>query len=137
MTVIILTACPEGLRGHLTQWLLEVSAGVYVGHINTRIRQRLWHKVIEMAGPGRALMVHQKPGEQRLTFQVHDHHWQPVDFDGITLIRRPTERRASSPVLPDGWSKAARRRKFGQRSQLPTHPSSGSPPTTSEGNTNS
>ncbi|MEU8022062.1 type I-E CRISPR-associated endoribonuclease Cas2e [Micromonospora haikouensis] len=115
MTVIILTACPEGLRGHLTQWLLEISAGVYVGHVNSRIRQRLWAKVVEMAGPGRALLVYQRPGEQRLTFEVHDHHWEPVDFDGITLMRRPTDRSSYNPAVGRGWSKASKRRKFGRR----------------------
>jgi CRISPR-associated protein Cas2 len=114
MTVIVLTACPPGLRGHLTQWLLELSAGVYVGHISTRVRRRLWARVVEMAGPGRAIMVFQTRGEQRLSFKVHDHHWTPVDLDGITLMRRP-----SAPVfnaaLPSGWSKAARRRRFGRR----------------------
>jgi len=116
MTIIILTSCPSGLRGHLTQWLLEISAGVYVGHISARIRQRLWYKVIDMAGPGRALLVFQKPGEQRLSFLVHDHHWTPVDFDGITLIRRPTDahNRSAGP-LPDGWSKAAKRQRFRRR----------------------
>ncbi|MFK3984475.1 type I-E CRISPR-associated endoribonuclease Cas2e [Micromonospora sp. NPDC050397] len=115
MTVIILTACPEGLRGHLTQWLLEISAGVYVGHVNARIRQRLWAKVIEMAGPGRAILVHEQPGEQRLSFLVHDHHWTPVDLDGITLMRRPTERSLPNPALPKGWSKASKRRRFGRK----------------------
>jgi len=114
MTVIVLTACPPGLRGHLTQWLLEIAAGVYVGHVNARIRTRLWARVVELAGPGRALMVFQVHGEQRLSFKVHDHQWTPVDMDGITLIRRP-----STPVfnaaMPAGWSKAARRRRFGRR----------------------
>ena len=114
MTVIVLTACPEGLRGHLTQWLLEISAGVYVGHVSTRIRQRLWSKVIDMAGPGRALLVFQKPGEQRLSFLVHDHQWKPVDFDGVTLIRRPSEKHIPNPALPRGWSKASKRRRFGR-----------------------
>ncbi|WP_405889419.1 type I-E CRISPR-associated endoribonuclease Cas2 [Streptomyces sp. NBC_00133] len=27
MTVIILVAAPDGLRGHLTRWMVEVSAG--------------------------------------------------------------------------------------------------------------
>ncbi len=126
MTVIILTACPAGLRGHLTQWLLEIAAGVYVGHINTRIRQRLWARVIDMAGPGRALLVFQQPGEQRLSFQVHDHQWTPVDFDGITLIRRPTEQTIPNPALPQGWSKAAKRRRFGRRT--PTSSAWNSPP---------
>lgn len=31
MVVIVLSACPAGLRGHLTRWLLEISAGVFVG----------------------------------------------------------------------------------------------------------
>lgn len=113
MTVIILTACPVGLRGHLTQWLLEISAGVYVGHISSRVRNRLWSRVIEMAGPGRALMVFQTKGEQRLSFKVHDHQWRPIDLDGITLIRRPTQP-TINPALPTGWSAAARRRRFGR-----------------------
>ncbi len=114
MTVIILTACPPGLRGHLTQWLLEISAGVYVGHVSSRVRNRLWARVVEMAGPGRVLLVFQVRGEQRLSFTVHDHHWQPVDLDGVTLMRRPSEP-VSNPAAPGGWSKAAKRRRFGRR----------------------
>lgn len=114
MTVIILTACPAGLRGHLTQWLLELSAGVYVGHVNSRVRDRLWFRVLEMAGPGRALMVYQVHGEQRLSFKVHDHHWAPVDLDGVTLMRRPAEPQFNA-ALAVGWSKAARRRRFGRK----------------------
>ncbi|MEV0327942.1 type I-E CRISPR-associated endoribonuclease Cas2e [Micromonospora echinospora] len=103
----------------MTQWLLEISAGVYVGHVNSRIRHRLWAKVIEMAGPGRALLVHQDSGEQRLSFTVHDHHWQPVDLDGVTLIRRPTERKLYNPALPRGWSNASKRRRFGRKAASP------------------
>jgi len=114
MTVIILTACPPGLRGYLTQWLLEISAGVYVGHVNARVRGRLWARVVVMAGPGRALMVFQAKGEQRLSFNVHDHHWSPVDVDGVTLMRRPCDAPVN-PATPAGWSKAAKRRRFGRR----------------------
>jgi CRISPR-associated protein Cas2 len=127
MTVIILTACPDGLRGHLTQWLLEISAGVYVGHVNSRIRQRLWSKVIDMAGPGRALLVYRQSGEQHLSFRVHDHHWEPVDLDGLTLIRRPTERKTYNPSVAGGWSKASKRRRFGRRSPGPTGSTAAAP----------
>ncbi|GID27493.1 type I-E CRISPR-associated endoribonuclease Cas2e [Paractinoplanes brasiliensis] len=123
MIVIVLTSCPPGLRGHLTQWLLEISAGVYVGHVNTRIRDRLWARVVDMAGPGRALLVYQKHSEQRLSFAVHDHHWEPVDLDGVMLIRRPGES-PFNPALPSGWSKAAKRRRFGRRgTETRTHSS--------------
>jgi CRISPR-associated protein Cas2 len=114
MTVIILTACPPRFRGHLTQWLLEISAGVYVGHIGTRVRDRLWARVTELAGPGRALLVYQEHGEQRLSFAVHDHHWEPIDLDGVILIRRPGKS-PFNPAMPGGWSKAAKRRRFGHR----------------------
>ena len=45
MTVIVLTACPAGLRGDLTRWLLEIAPGIFVGHISARVRERLWLRV--------------------------------------------------------------------------------------------
>ncbi|MFF4810986.1 type I-E CRISPR-associated endoribonuclease Cas2e [Micromonospora chersina] len=118
MIVIILTACPPGLRGHLTQWLFELSAGVYVGHVSARVRERLWSRVMDMAGPGRALMVFQVRGEQRLSFVAHDHHWTPVDVEGVTLMRRPVGP-VINPAVAGGWSKAAKRRRFGRRGRSP------------------
>jgi CRISPR-associated protein Cas2 len=90
MTVIVLTAVPPGLRGHLTRWLLEISPGVYIGFVSARVRELIWERVVEYVAEGRALMVHAAPGEQRLEFQVHGHDWTPVDYDGITLMRRQT-----------------------------------------------
>lgn len=88
MTVLVLTAVPPGLRGHLTRWLLEVSPGVFIGHISSRVRDLLWQRTIEYADAGRAILVYTARNEQRLTFKVSGHDWQPTDFDGITLIRR-------------------------------------------------
>ncbi|MCU1613180.1 MAG: CRISPR-associated protein Cas2 [Frankiales bacterium] len=118
MVVIVLSACPAGLRGHLTRWLLEISAGVFVGHVSTRVRDLLWLNVCEMTSGGRALMVFSVPGEQRMDFRVHNHYWVPTDFDGLTLMMRPASE-PSTPVgdepPPPGWSAASRRRKFGRR----------------------
>jgi CRISPR-associated protein Cas2 len=109
--VVVLSICPERLRGVLTRWLLEISTGVYVGHVPARVRDRLWLRIIEDVGKGRALMVHSTSNEQRLSFRVHNHGWQPVDIDGLTLMRRPTaESRAlargraqeSAPATPAG-----------------------------------
>ncbi|WP_084546888.1 type I-E CRISPR-associated endoribonuclease Cas2e [Glycomyces arizonensis] len=113
MVVFVLTACPVGLRGHLTQWLLEISAGVFVGKVSRRVRERLWEKVKELAGPGRALMVYSTRGEQGLSFEVHDHHWEAVDLDGLTLIKRPAAK-GGTAKRPPGWSKASKRRRFGR-----------------------
>lgn len=118
MTVIVLTTCPASLRGDLTRWLLEISAGVFVGHVTAHVRTLLWARVTESRGQGRALMVYNHPNEQRLRFEVHDHHWEPVDFDGVTLIRRPSTKQFSPTRPKTGWSSAAKRRRFG-RGQKP------------------
>ena len=128
MTVIVLTACPAGLRGHLTRWLLEISAGVFVGNVSARVRDLMWARVIELSGNGRALMVYATDNEQRLSFRVHEHHWEPADYDGITLIRRPSDPTTTAVVGRTGWSKAGRRKRFGQRRRIPQPP-----PTNNEG----
>lgn len=117
MVVIVLTACPVGLRGHLTRWLLEISAGVFVGHVNSRVRERLWGTVVELAKDGQALMVYNTRGEQRLGFKVHRHPWVPVDIDGMQLmLRPPTSSADAEPDLRRGWSKASRYRRAAKRS---------------------
>lgn len=112
MVVIVLTACPVGLRGHLTRWLLEISAGVFVGHVSARVRDELWGRVQEMSKQGRALMVFQDDTEQGYSFRTHLHHWETVDVDGLTLMRRPLEAESSPEGLQRrGWSTASRRRR--------------------------
>lgn len=111
MTVIVLAACPVGLRGHLTRWLLEISPGVFVGKINARVRRLMWERVTEMVKNGRAIMVFSADNEQGLGFAVHAHNWVPVDFEGVNLMLRPAEPAAG----PTGWSAASRRRRFGNR----------------------
>ncbi|MEU6857795.1 type I-E CRISPR-associated endoribonuclease Cas2e [Glycomyces sp. NPDC046736] len=93
--------------------MLEISAGEFVGKLSRRVRERLWTKVRELAGNGRALLVYQTQNEQGYTFETHDHHWEPADFDGLTLMRRPSQATKKSPKLKPGWSNAAKRRKYG------------------------
>ncbi|MFD8494831.1 type I-E CRISPR-associated endoribonuclease Cas2e [Amycolatopsis sp. NPDC059657] len=114
MTVIVVTACPVGLRGHLTRWLLEISPGVFVGSVTARVRELMWQRVIDMAKTGRAIMVYNADNEQGLEFEVHRHDWIPVDFEGIQLMLRPAENNANDDGHKKGWSNAGRRRRYGQ-----------------------
>ncbi len=111
MIVVVLTACPEGLRGHLTRWLMEVSAGVFVGHTSNRVRDELWDRVVELVGRGRALMVFTAATEQRFEVRSHGHHWTPEEIEGLTLMRRPSSDNDSPPPERTGWSNASRRRR--------------------------
>lgn len=118
MTVIVVAACPVGLRGHLTRWLLEIAPGVFVGKISARVRELMWQRVVDMVRTGRAIMVYADNNEQGLAFQVHEHNWHPIDIDGITLMLRPADHQpaptaeAATPTPSTGWSKASKRRRY-------------------------
>ncbi|GHG05897.1 type I-E CRISPR-associated endoribonuclease Cas2e [Streptomyces filamentosus] len=118
MTVIVLTNCPAGLRGFLTRWLLEISAGVFIGNPSARIRDILWNEVQQYADQGRALLAHTTNNEQGYTFRTFDHTWHPKDHEGLTLIHRPSPASpapTTDPAKKSGWSKASKRRRFGGR----------------------
>lgn len=118
MVVLVLTACPVGLRGHLTRWLLEISPGVFVGHVSARVRDELWQQVLEHVKDGKALLVCSSRCEQHLTFRAHRHDWDLVDLEGLTLVRRPRE--AGDPPRRAGWSKASRYRAAARRNRTRT-----------------
>jgi CRISPR-associated protein Cas2 len=120
VTVIVLTNCPAGLRGFLTRWLTEISPGVFVGGPSARIRDVLWAEVREYADQGRALLAYSTNNEQGFTFATHDHKWHPVDHEGLTLIRRPKQPSATTSTPRRGWSKASKRRRFGNQAATPT-----------------
>lgn len=118
MIVIVVAACPVGLRGHLTRWLMEISTGVFVGHVTARVRDLLWVRVVDMVKTGRAILVHTADNEQGMAFKVHNHDWEPIDVDGLTLMLRP-DRDGEDTGLPAapraGWSAASKRRRYGRR----------------------
>lgn len=88
MITIVLSACPVGLRGDLTKWLLEISSGVFVGKVSARVRDMLWDRVLELCNEGRAIMVYPSATEQGFSVRTHLNEWRPVDFDGLTLMKR-------------------------------------------------
>ncbi|MBD0708223.1 MULTISPECIES: type I-E CRISPR-associated endoribonuclease Cas2e [unclassified Streptomyces] len=121
MTVIVLTNCPTGLRGFLTRWLLEISPGVFLGSPSARVRDLLWDEIRTYSGQGRALLAHTTDNEQGFTFRTHSHTWHPTNHEGLTLLHRPTHHTPAGETPPSphepprtGWSKAAKRRRFGK-----------------------
>lgn len=105
MIVLVITACPAGLRGDLSKWLIELTPGVFVGRPSARIRDLLWERTVELCKDGRALLVYSAANEQGLEFRAHRHHWQPTDFEGVTLMVRPSAERKLAQRRT-GWSRA-------------------------------
>ncbi len=87
MVVITISCCPPKLRGDLTKWLIEIDTGVYVGNLNARIRDAVWDRICENIKNGRASMAYSTNNEQKLDFRIHNTDWEPVDYDGIRLVR--------------------------------------------------
>lgn len=90
MTVVVLIAVAEGLRGHLTRWMVEVAAGVFVGNPNIRIRDQLWTLLTARVDDGQAIMIEPANNEQGWAIRTAGRdRWHPVDLDGLILLARP------------------------------------------------
>lgn len=111
MMTLVLTAVPAGLRGDLTKWLMEISAGVFVGDPGARIREELWQRVVAESVRGRAIMVYNAATEQGFAVRTHNHDWQPRDFDGAVLMYRPSNKTQSMDSKQVAWSLARARQK--------------------------
>ena len=89
MTVLILENVSPGFRGEVSQWLLEVKAGVYVGNISAGVRTRLWKKVQENVSGGAALIIYSAQNEQGFEMDVcRTPERSVIDMEGIYLIKR-------------------------------------------------
>lgn len=92
--VIVVENAPPRLRGRLSLWLAEIRAGVYVGVYSARTRERIWNEVVTMLGEGSAAIVWSAPTDSGFVFDTAGaNRREPVDFDGLTLVRfAPSER---------------------------------------------
>lgn len=114
MIVLTLTDCPPKVRGDLSKWLFEINTGVFVGNVSARVREELWSRVCENVRNGQATMVYGAAGEQKIDFRVHNTTWEPVDYDGIKLMRRPAHKPAAERGEngAPGFSRAAKMQKI-------------------------
>ena len=89
MTVIVLIATAEGLRGHLTRWMIEVAAGVFVGNPSARVRNRLWNLLADRVRDGQVIMAEPAQNEQGWALRTAGRErWLPIDLDGLILSAR-------------------------------------------------
>lgn len=88
MVILIMTNAPEGLRGELTKWLLEVKAGVFIGKCTKTVRDRLWKKVQDSSLED-ALLIYNYNNEQGYNIEMMgDPYRKVIDYDGLLLIGR-------------------------------------------------
>ena len=87
---MILEKVPASLRGELTRWLIEPHTGVFVGHVNAMVRDRLWTKCCKAKRAGGIVQIWSTNTEQRFKMRMAGVTKRTVvDFDGLQLIRVP------------------------------------------------
>lgn len=90
MVVMILEKVPNALRGELTRWLVEPHPGVFIGHVNAMVRDRLWDKCCQAKRTGGVVQAWSTNTEQKFKMRAAGETQRTVvDFDGLQLIRIP------------------------------------------------
>ena len=92
MIVMLLEKVPLRLRGELTRWLIEPRTGVFVGHVNAMVRDRLWDKCCNARGIGGVTQLWSTNNEQHFAMRMSGETTrQIVELEGIQLIQVPFE----------------------------------------------
>ena len=87
MMVVVLENAPARLRGRLAVWLLELRAGVYVGHYGRRVRERIMAEVAAALGDGNAVIAWTAANDAGFAFETYGNSRRvPVDLDGFRLV---------------------------------------------------
>ncbi len=87
MIVISTTAVPDHVRGALSRWLVEPTAGLYVGTVSARVRDELWAAVAASVADGAAVCIHPADTEQGFLIQTAgERRRHVIEFDGLQLI---------------------------------------------------
>lgn len=90
MIVMLLEKVPLRLRGELTRWLVEPRSGVFVGHVNAMVRERLWQKCCNARGAGGVVQLWSTNNEQRFAMRMNgDTSRRLVEVEGLQLIEVP------------------------------------------------
>jgi CRISPR-associated protein Cas2 len=70
--------------------MLEVRAGIFVGTLTARVREKLWALVCRRNRLGGSVVIYRRSGEQGFMVETHgDTSRSLLDNEGLTLVRRP------------------------------------------------
>lgn len=103
-TVVTLKKVPPSLRGDLTKWLQEIATGVYIGNINSRVRENLWKRIKDNVASGEATISYVARNELGYQFDMINTLRCSVDMDGMPLVMVPKEENEKANSGKRGFS---------------------------------
>ncbi|MFW9990070.1 MAG: type I-E CRISPR-associated endoribonuclease Cas2e, partial [Candidatus Odinarchaeota archaeon] len=93
LMIFITEGVPTSLRGELTKWMLQLKPGVFLGTLSSLVGEKLWNKIQNKVGSGRAVWVKATNNEQRFVLTMCGNiKWKISDFDGLQLITHPNKK---------------------------------------------
>lgn len=113
LTVITLRSVPQSLRGDLTKWMQEIATGVYVGNFNSKVREKLWDRVLENVEEGEATLSYSYRNEIGYKFDTINSNRNVINIDGIPLVRIEKSRTdlKNDQIIKTGFSNISKFRK--------------------------
>ncbi len=133
--MIVLERVPPSLRGELARWMVEVTAGIFVGRLSALVRDKMWKKIIERKREGGAVIVQVKDNEQHFDITMDGFPGRSVvDFDGMQLVRvKPRTEKSDDACegaaagVPDDAQPSTRRKRRAPKAQYATGANVGVP----------
>jgi len=96
---MILEKVTRGLRGELSRWMIEPHPGVFVGHVNALVRDKLWEKCCQKRGAGGIIQIWSSNNEQHFLMRISGNAARRlVEFEGLQLIEIPAEKEGKSEI---------------------------------------
>jgi len=85
--IMILEKVTVGLRGKLSHWLVEVKAGVFVGDVSARVRDKLWEHCVQAKKTGGVFQAWSTNNEQGYAMRMHGMSGRSIkDWEGVQLV---------------------------------------------------
>ena len=118
-TVITLKKVPPSLRGDLTKWLQEIATGVYIGNINSKVRENLWSRIKENVLSGEATISYASRNELGYQFDMINTLRCSVDLDGMSLVMVPHQEIEKESLQEGGFSSSSKIHKTNRFNSVP------------------
>ncbi|MBU2986774.1 type I-E CRISPR-associated endoribonuclease Cas2 [Saccharophagus degradans] len=86
-SVVITENIPPRLRGRLAVFMIEARAGVYLGNLSKRTREKIWQYIDVDIEEGSAVLAWATNSESGFEFQtLGANRRKAIDWDGLMLV---------------------------------------------------
>ena len=92
MTIMILERVAPSIRGDLSRWMIEVKAGVFVGHLSGLVRDNLWQRCLKLCekDEGTLVQIWTTNNEQGFDLRVSNPKERiPIQCEDVWLVMVP------------------------------------------------